>query len=156
MDTKKLFDFIQKAGRSTYATSGADSTSYEEGGFKTLRYTEGDYEYIDTYTGFFRSRGQEIVRLKGQPVWIASYGGGMVEENFDFAMETFGFLKKAFLTDEPQFQTFRGPQSLKEGDWEYKYKQDGDIQEFSGYEEIYFKGKLVFYHRMIGGIIKQK
>ena len=71
-------------------------------------------------------------------------------------METFGFLKKAFLTDEPQFQTFRGPQSLKEGDWEYSYKQEGDIEEFTGYEEIRHQGKLVFFHRMIGGVISQK
>lgn len=156
MDTKKLFTFIQKAGRSTYASSGVYSTSYNEGGFKILRFNEGDYEYIDTYTGFFRSRGQEVVRFKGQPVWIASYGGGMVEENEALAMQTFGFLKKAFLADEPQFQTCRGPQSLKEGDWEYSYKQEGDIEEFSGYEEIYFKGKLVFYHRMIGGLVVNK
>ena len=152
----QLFTFIQKAGRSTYATSGVDSTSYDEGGFKILSYKEGDYEYVDTYTGFFRSRGQEVVRYKGQPVWIASYGGGMVEENADLAIETFAFLKKAFLTDEPQFQTFRGPQNLKEGDWEYSYKQEGDIEEFTGYEEILHKGKLVFFHRMIGGVVKPK
>lgn len=156
IDLNQLFAFIQKAGRSTYATSGVDSTSYDEGGFKILSFTEGDYEYIDTYTGFFRSRGQEVVRFKGKPVWIASYGGGMVEENEALAMETFGFLKKAFLTDEPQFQTFRGPHSLKEGDWEYSYKQEGEIEEFTGYEEIRHQGKLVFFHRMIGGVITQK
>ncbi len=156
IELDKLYLFIQKAGRSTYASSGVESITYDKNGFKELNFTEGDYTYKDSYAGFFKSRGMEIVTYKNQPVWTMSYGGGMLEENEELALQTFGFLKKAFLTDEPKFQTFRGPSSLKEGDWEYSYKQDGDIKEFSGYEEISFKGKRVFFHRTIGGLVVNK
>lgn len=156
IDKDYLYKFIQKAGRSTYATSGVESVSYDKNGFKELNFKEGDYLYKDTYTGFFRSRGMEIVTLKNTPIWSASYGGGMMVDGADFAIKTFDFLKLAFLTDEAGFQTFRGPHLLQKDKWVYKYKQDGDIEEFSGYEEIYFEEKLVFFHRMIGGLIKQK
>lgn len=152
-DLNQLYAFIQKAGRSTYATSGVDSTSYDESGCKVLKYSEGDYHYTDTYTGFFKSRGQEVVRHNDTPIWIASYGGGMTVEDKELALATFGFLKKAFLTDDAAMQSFRGPRSLKDGDWTYTYQQEGDITEFSGYEEIHHKGKLVFFHRIIGGLV---
>lgn len=156
IDKNRLYDFIKKAGRVTYATSGVESVTYDKNGFKELNFTEGDYSYRDTYTGFFRSRGIEIVTYKNEPVWVASYGGGMLKEDADFALETFHFLKQAFLTDEVDFQTFRGPHHFEHDKWGYKYEQEGDIEEFTGSEEIYFDNKLVFFHRIIGGLIKQK
>jgi hypothetical protein len=156
IDKNRLYDFIKKAGRSTYAASGVESVNYDKNGFKELSFAEGDYSYKDTYTGFFRSRGIEIVTYKNNPVWVASYGGGMLKGDADFALQTFEFLKKAFLTDEVGFQTFRGPHQFEQEKWRYKYDQDGDIEEFSGYEEIYFDNKLVFFHRIIGGLVKQK
>jgi len=156
IDKNQLFDFIKKAGRSTYAVSGVESVKYDKNGFKELNFSENDYSYKDTYTGFFRSRGIEIVTCKNKPVWVASYGGGMIKEDFDLAMQTFIFLKEAFLTDETGFQTFRGPHQFRQDQWQYKYKQEGSIEEFSGYEEIFFDNELVFFHRIIGGFIKPK
>lgn len=156
MNTQLLFAFIQKAGRETYAASGVESTSYAADGFKTLRFTEGDFEYTDTYTGFYKSRGQEIVRYHDTPVWMASYGGGMTVADPDLAVQTFGFLKQAFLTEDSTFQSFRGPAHLTQGDWSYTYTQEGTIEEFSGYEEIKHKNVLVFLHRIIGGVVQQK
>lgn len=156
IDKNRLYDFIKKAGRITYATSGVESVNYDKNGFKELNFTEGDYSYKDTYTGFFRSRGIEIITYKNNPVWVASYGGGMMRDDADFAMKTFDFLKKAFLTDEAGFQTFRGPHHFRQDKWRYKYDQKGDIEELSGHEEIYFDNKLAFFHRIIGGLVKQK
>jgi len=152
----QLYAFIQKAGRATYAASGVESVKYDNNGFKELNFTENDYAYKDTYTGFFRSRGSEIVSHKNVPIWVASYGGGMMKEDADLAMQTFSILKKAFLTDEIGFQTFRGPHLFQQDKWRYTYKQQGDIEEFSGHEEIYFDDKLVFFHHIIGGLVKQK
>src|SRR3989344_6945668 len=136
IDKNHLYNFIQKAGRITYASSGVESVTYDKNGFKELNFSENDYSYKDTYTGFFRSRGIEIVTCKNKPVWVASYGGGMIKEDFDLAMQTLIFLKEAFLTDETGFQTFRGPHQFRQDQWQYKYKQEGSIEEFSGYEEI--------------------
>ncbi len=131
MDNDQLYSFIVKAFRSTYATSGVESVQFEKDGFKVLNYGEGEYSYKDSYTGFFRSRGMIIVNFKNQPVWTCAYGGGMVEENTDLAFKTFDFLKKAFLTDEQGFQTFRGPHKYTSDNWDYKYNQEGDVKELT-------------------------
>ena len=149
-----LREFVFRAAAATYAGGGKEETNPQRPGFKELVYCEGNWNYRDSYTGFYRARGMEVVRHKDIPVWIASYGGGMMTGKENLAKATYSFLKKAMLGKDPNIFSARGPQTFKNGDYEYKYIQDGDIEEFNGYEEIYFKGDLVFFHRIIGGIIK--
>lgn len=154
MDLNKLQDFLLKASAVTYAGGGKEEESPQRPGFKELVYTEDGWNYRDSYTGFYRARGMEVVQHKDIPVWTASYGGGMIEGKEDMAGEIYKFLKKAMLAKDPNIYSARGPQFFKDGDYEYRYSQDGGIEEFNGYEEIYLKGELVFFHRIIGGIIK--
>ncbi|OGE18157.1 hypothetical protein A3F00_04050 [Candidatus Daviesbacteria bacterium RIFCSPHIGHO2_12_FULL_37_11] len=79
------------------------------------------------------------MRFKEKPVWASMYGGGMLNGKEELADKTFDFLKKAMSIDEEDFLSLRGPRELKDGEWRYKYDQDGDIFEFSGYEEIYYQ-----------------
>ena len=153
---KELYEFIDRAGKETYAGGGIPEEEPERSGFIELVYHDGDFLYRDSYTGYYRSRGMEVVRYKGEIVWTSSYGGGMVEGKEDLAHEAFGFLKKAMSADEEGFESFRGPHEFEEQDWKYSFDQEGDVSEFSGYEEIYHKGELVFFHRIIGGIVKNK
>lgn len=150
--SKQLFDFIDKAGKATWVGGGKE-VNPERKDFHELEFKEGNFYYRDSYTGHYRSRGMELVRHKSKPVWAALYGGGMVDGKEDLANETFEFLKKAMSRDEEGFESFRGPHKFEEADWKYSYEQTGDIFEFNGYEEIYFKNKLVFFHRIIGGVI---
>ena len=154
MDLNKLQKFIQKAGEATYAGGGKEEENPERPRFKELVFIEGDWNYRDSYTGFFRARGMEVVRFQNSPIWTASYGGGMITGKEDLAKITYTFLKKAMLTKDPTKYSARGPQHFTDGDFEYHYAQDGNIEEFSGYEEIFYQGDLVFFHRIIGGIIK--
>jgi len=156
MDRERLFNFINKAGEATYAGGGALVESPERPDFKELIYEEGELSYRDSYTGHSRSRGMEVVRENGVPIWASMYGGGMVEGKEEMSSETFGFLKKALSATESGFRSFRGPHELEDGDWKYTYTQEGNIDEFNGYEEIHFKGELVFYHRIVGGNIRHK
>lgn len=155
MDLNKLQEFIHKAGAATYAGGGKPEKAPERKGFTELIYQDGDFSYRDSYTGFIRSRGMEVVRYKNTPVWSSLYGGGMAEGNEKLANETFNFLVKCLIANK-DFDSFRGPDNLKEDGWEYKYQQQGNVEEFNGYEEIYFQGNLVFFHRIIGGTIKSK
>lgn len=154
--SRRLFDFINRAGKATYVVGGKREEKPERDGFIEWVYSEGDFEYRDSFTGYYRSRGMEVVREKGVPVWSSMYGGGMIEGREDLAERTFDFLKKAMSADEEDFDSFRGPQNFIDEDWEYRYKQEGDINEFHGYEEIHHKGEMVFWHRIIGGKVKHK
>ena len=148
----ELSRFIHKAAAATYAGGGQYDKQPERAGFKELVYSAGDFSYRDSYTGYTRSRGMEVVRYKNTPVWTSLYGGGMIEGKEKLADETFNFLKKCMMANK-DFESFRGPRNLKDGDWEYKYTQEGDMEEFNGYEEIHYQGELVFFHRVIGGLV---
>jgi len=151
---KNLYEFIVKASAATYAGGAKPEKRPERSGFLELVFREGDFYYRDSYTGFCRSRGMEVVRFKGKPIWSSSYGGGMVKGKEKLAEKTFNFLKTAMLAKDISFQSFRGPKLLKEGDWKYQYQQSGNVEEFSGYEKIFYKNQLVFFHKIIGGEIK--
>ena len=153
MDLNKLQKFIQKAVGATYAGGGKEEDNPERQGFKELVYTDGDWNYRDSYTGFFRARGMEVIRHKNIPVWTASYGGGMITGKENMAKATHIFLKKAMLAKDPEKYSARGPHHFTDGNYEYSYTQDGGIEEFNGYEEICLKGEPVFFHRIIGGTI---
>lgn len=151
--TQELFAFIDRAGKATWASGGAKESQPQRPDYNELVYVEGELEYRDSYTGAFRSWGTEVVRYQGVPIWNCLYGGGMIEGKEHLADETYAVLKKALRTDEDTFQSMRGPAALQEGDWLYSYTQEGDVSEFHGYEEIRYKGDLVFFHRTIGGKI---
>lgn len=149
----ELSAFIEKAGKATYAAGGGLTDQIERLGFIELIYIEGDFSYRDSYTGYYRSRGTEVVRYKNQPIWSTAYGGGIVKGKEGLVKITFQFLKKVMLAKPEGSGLFRGPTSFTDEDWVYRYKQDGDIEEFFGFEEIQKSGEKVFYHRIIGGTI---
>jgi len=156
---KELNKFLGKASLATYAGSGKEADT-QVPGFHELEFREGPWYYRDSYTGFFQSWGREIVWHDERPFWIQLYGGGMVEEfqnNTEFALETFQFLKKAMSEGEKTeaFQP-RGPKHFEEGDWEYQCEWTGYITKFKGNEKILLKGKVVFTHDFFGGLVKSE
>lgn len=153
VNSQKLFAFIDRAGKATYAGGGKPVPNPQRPGFNELVYKEAPWVYRDSYTGFTRSGGQEIVYYKDKPVWWSGYGGGMTAGNKSLAGETFSFLKTCLSQDEPGFDSLRGPRKFVQGDWKYAYNQEGDVTDFYGLEQIYCKDKLVFFHRAVGGIL---
>ncbi len=156
IDTLSLYQFLIRASSATYAGGGIYENTPERPGFAELVYQEGPWYYRDSYTGFYRSSGTEIIRYENRPVWTSGYGGGMVAGSEFLADQTFAFLKQAMLRKDPSFDSVRGPRSFKQLDWEYSYSQTGGITEFSGSETISHKGKTVFTHKTIGGLVIDK
>jgi hypothetical protein len=154
--TIELNKFLGRASKATYASGGGAVSDPWRKGFKELEYTEGEWYYRDSYTGYLRSWGQEVVWYQGQPFWTCLYGGGMVDSRMDegFAKETFTFFKKALSAGEKEndFQP-RGPNTFKDGEWNYQCKVAGDIKKFSGDESISYQGTIVFTHEFEGGLV---
>jgi hypothetical protein len=155
----RLNDFLIKAGLATYA-GGGQYTQTDKKGFLDLEYREGDFYYRDSFAGYLASHGQETVWYQDKPVWMCSYAGGMRgsrTNDADFADVTFEFLKKAMQAGEKgEVFQHRGPQNLKDGEWEYKNICSGDISNFKGHEEMLYKGEVVFEHDYFGGVLKDR
>ena len=157
LDIGQLERFLVKAKTQTYAGDGKEIQP-QRPGFKELEFKEGDWEYRDSYAGFFLAPGQEIVRFQGIPIWAMAYNGGMFGKyhgDIDFAKQTFAFLKKALLKIE-ESRPFRGPECLEEGDWVYVDESVGHTTGFQGEENILYKGENVFKQMYLGGIIVPK
>ncbi len=152
----QLKAFLAKATKATYAGSGAKLEITQRPGFIELEFTEPPYYYRDSYAGFIRSIGQEVVWYDDKPFWSMAYGGGMTSGDYnpELAYQTFGFLKKAMSTgkDGNVFQP-RGPNIFTDGDWRYESDWDGGISGFKGSEKISLNNRIVFTHDFHGGVI---
>lgn len=158
-DTQFLTDlnrFHGLATKATYASVKGVDIEPQRKGFRELEYSEGDWYYRDSYTGFLRSWGQEVIYYQNKPVWTCLYGGGMEPDNMQepFALETFSFLKKALSSGDKthQFQP-RGPEEFNDNAWQYECDVQGDISVFDGLETITFQDVVVFTHRFHGGLV---
>ena len=152
----QLYEFLKKAMAHCYAGKGKPVKDPQRPGFIEYQYSQGDWEYRDSYSGWLRSWGSEVVYFQSKPVWVCSYGGGVTEDNRDQTRYIFKILKKILIQKPAEFRSVRGPNKVKLGEWTYNYKQTGDLDQFFGLEEITFRKKIKFTHRVIGGLIKQK
>jgi hypothetical protein len=159
LDLGELTQFLLRARKQGWAGSGQKViVGPQRPGFKEFYYKERNWEYTDSYTGYYYAPGQEVVRFKDIPVWNMAYNGGMTPEyhgRLKFSKEVNVFLKKALLKVESE-KPFRGPTWFVEGDFEYLNHSEGDISNFKGTERIMHCGKEVFKQDYIGGLIIHK
>lgn len=149
-ETINFSDFLLKAKINTYAGNGPKSLPTRPHS-KDLTYQEGDYLYIDSYLGTDDFVGEEVVWHEGKIFWGMNYYGKCLEEEIPEGMTN--FLKEA-LKKPSTIMPLRGPKYFKQGDFKYKCSYDGDLDCFSGEEEIFYKGKKVYFLMFHGGILK--
>ena len=160
IDLKKLAKFLVKAKKATYASINKMKIEAERPMHDELEFSEGDFYYRDSYSGFFQAPGMEEVRLvkNGATIWTMAYSGGMLskyQKDAEFAKQTFTLLKKA-LSSVNEKIPYRGPKNMINGDWEYVNNVKGDIKRFLGHEKIFYKKKEVFSQDYIGGLVIEK
>jgi len=147
----KIFKFLVKAKKSTYASNGELGEKKLPDGTKELTYSEKDMFYRDRYTGFNPFSGQEIVFDNKKAIWSMNYYGKCF--SLIMSKKIYSFLKKA-LFQVNEKHPFRGPKMFKEGNWKYINNVNGDIKDFDGREEIYYKGKKIYELKYHGGKLK--
>lgn len=148
-----LKQFILEASKNTYASGDENIKKKEKDNSTTIVYEKGNYKYHDNYFGGEPYGGREVVFYKSKPVWMMIYYGWVVEgvEN----SEVYGILTKA-LSNVTLDMPYRGPKEFVDGDLKYVNTLDGDVENFSGEEEI-FKGDILLYTaRYMGGLVDRR
>lgn len=145
-----LKDFLIRAKKNTYAGDGPKSLPSRPHS-KDLNYHEGDYLYIDSYLGGSDFIGEEVVWHQGRILWGMNYYGKSIDGQDQEVL--IDFLKQA-LRNLPESMPLRGPEYFKQGNFEYRCKYIGNMEHFSGEEEILYMGKKVYFLIFHGGIIK--
>lgn len=151
MELKNLAEFIVKANRATYASGDSSLAKKETDSSTTLTFAEGDWSYHDNYFGGEPFGGREVVHYQGKPVFIMTYYGFVFESVTD-PKPIYETLQAA-LRLLPLEAPYRGPKSFINGEYEYKNSYVGEIARFSGKEEIYYNGTLVYEASYMGGVV---
>lgn len=142
------------AKKQAYASTSSKPKKTKDGG-KTYKIKQGDLMYVDTYFGNLVDCGQERVYLNGKVIWVMAYRGGIYDKYQHFHNEAFNFLKKC-ISKMPKNFPARGPRRLKIGKFRYENSWQGNIEGFTGEENIYLDGKKICFRNYIGGLIKNK
>ena len=144
--------FLLKAKLKTYATGGEGNERDLEDGAREMSYREGEFFYRDRSFGFNPFAGQEVVWQNDLVVWAMNYYGMVTDESVSPG-DVYRFLQKAMQQIGAE-RPFRGPHEFHEGDYLYQDSSEGDLNDFSGEETIFFQKKLVYLLVYHGGKVR--
>lgn len=145
----EFLNFLLDAKLHGYASAGErDEAKLEDGG-KRLTYRAGELLYKDIYYGNDPFMGEELVFKNGVAIWGMNYYGLVLDPSAP-AGEVYRFLQQAMRQVGAE-RPFRGPDRLQDGDWEYRDASQGDLERFSGEENILYRGRLVYRLTYHGG-----
>lgn len=146
---KNTLQFLIKSRQRTYA-SGMKAEVVNAAKIYVIK--EGDLEYRDSYYDqHLIFQGQEILLQNNIPIWSTSYRGAAIEGSNP--SEVFAVLQK-FIKEYADKVRFGEIVEKPEGDYNYICKGDGELNEFTGREEVLQNNKLVHWMEYFGGEIK--
>lgn len=153
IDPKQLADFLDEANKSTYANKDAPKASPSRLKSEDYHFEKDDLAYHDTYFGSRDFTGEEVVYKDNEPVWGLNYYGYILSEATN-EKELYGFLREALIQEYSDIISVRGPKNHQQSDWEYNNSTEGELDRFTGTEEIYRAGVLVYKCHYHGGFVE--
>lgn len=143
---KKFLIACNKAG---YAGGEEKKWIKETDGSTTIPFKLGEWESHDNFFGGEPYGGRTVVFYKNKPVWIIVYYGWVLEGVKPDSVYT--ILREALMR-MPEDAPFRGPKTYKS----YSNTWVGDVDRFSGEEQIKQSEKLVYKANYMGGWVDMR
>lgn len=144
--------FIVKAKAATYVGSGVKSSSTRQGSHD-LRFSEGEFSYLDSYFGGTDFIGEEVVYYRGEPVWAMNYYGRILLPELINVVEAGQIIKESLSVMYLEGR-FLGGFSYQLGESRYEDTNEGDFRSFIGREWVTRGGQRVYELDYHGGLIK--
>jgi hypothetical protein len=157
MDNELLQDlnsFIVRAKSTTYVGSGEHAPACRPGSHD-LKFSDGDWSYLDSYFGGRDFIGEEVVYYQGKPVWAMNYYGHILQPELIMPAQA-GQVIKDSLSRLYTEGRFLGGFQFPHEEFTYIDTNEGDATSFRGREFISRGGETVyelFYH---GGLILEE
>lgn len=153
MDKASLKQFLLDCNKAGYAGGEEKEWIKEPDGSTTIPFTKGSWRMNDNFFGGEPYGGREIVFFEEKPVWMMVYYGWVVEGAE--SNPVYGVLRNA-LSQMPEDYPYRGPKEYKEGEFIYTNSWEGEVDRFSGEEQIKQGGKLIYKANYLGGLVDQR
>lgn len=154
MDIKRLKKFLIETKKGGYGTGDNEKWIKEKDNSTTIPFESGDWRMHDNFFGGEPWGDKEVIFFKEKPVWIIVMYG-LVDSSFNDFKRSISFYKKALL-NQPEDLPLRGTKLFQEEDFIYKNKTEGNLENFSGEEEIYKDKKRIYKMNYIGGLVDQR
>lgn len=152
VSAKRIGAFLHAANKNTYVNAKAAKSESSRAGSHDYHFEDGLFIYHDTYFGNREFMGEEVIYHAGRPIWGANYYGTMLDDDMEEATMA-AFLRKALMQEYTDVIPVRGPKAFVEGEWSYRFAPMGNLDRFTGVEEIAHLGKIVFRLQIHGGFI---
>jgi hypothetical protein len=146
-----LNTFIVHAKSVSYVGNGQPVSSCRPGSHD-LKFTDGDWAYLDSYFGGRDFIGEEVVYFKGKPVWAENYYGRILRSDLITPAQAGQVIKASLSKMYSEGRFLGGFEYLHEG-FLYTDANEGGLVSFRGQESISWSGETayeLFYH---GGLI---
>jgi len=148
---ENLKEFLCEARRNTYAANNNPIDNPRLLASTQLEFRRGDYSYRDIYfDAEKRFIGQEIIYQDLKPIWGMNYIGtaqgaplGKIETAF-LRESLFKLAEKCRLGENCEYE---------KREFKYQDQGQGNLEEFSGKEEIFSNGKNIYKLNYQGGLI---
>jgi hypothetical protein len=153
MDKEGLRQFLVASNEAGYAGGKSKEWIHEADHSVTIPFEKGSWKSHDNFFGGEPYGGRTVVFYEGNPTWIMVYYGWVAE-----GQETgpvYGILRGA-LKQMPEDYPFRGPKEYKEGEFTYTNAWKGDVERFSGEEQITKGEEVIYKANYRGGLVDQR
>lgn len=151
-DINELNTFIVRAKAVTYIGDGQQVAPCRSGSHD-LRFSDGKWEYHDSYFGGSDFIGEEVVYFDGKPVWAMNYYGRILRDDLLTAAQA-GQMIKASLSQMYREERFLGGFEHVETDLTYVDASEGNTDSFRGREFIRREQEIAYELVYHGGLIK--
>lgn len=153
MDNRTLKQFLVDSNNAGYAGGKPKKWIHEDDGSTTIPFEKGSWKSHDNFFGGEPYGGRTVVFFEAKPVWIMVYYGWIIEgQETDPVYE----ILRGALKQMPEDYPFRGPKEFKDGEFIYTDTWNGDVERFSGEEQITKGGELIYKADYLGGLVDQR
>ena len=154
MNLAELKEFLVASNKAGYAGGEEKLWIKESDGSTTIPFEKGEWRSVDNFFGGEPYGGRVVVFHKDQPVWMMVYYGFVTEGTE--VDPVYGILRNALMR-MPEEAPFRGPNEYKEGELTYSNNWTGEVDKYSGEEQIVDNNqKLVYKANYFGGVVDQR
>jgi hypothetical protein len=151
-DIDELTAFIVRAKAATYVGDGEQVAPCRSGSHD-LRFSDGKWEYHDSYFGGADFIGEEVVYFDEKPVWAMNYYGRILRHDLLTGAQA-GQMIKTSLSGMYQQGRFLGGFEHMENDLTYADSSQGNADSFQGREFIRRAQETAYELDYHGGLIR--
>lgn len=153
MHKEELRQFLLDSNKAGYAGGEEKKWIKEADGSTTIPFQKGEWKSHDNFFGGEPYGGRVVVFHENKAYWMMVYYG-WVAEGMDNNL-VYGVLRNA-LKQMPEDAPFRGPNEYKQEDFTYSNSWTGDIERYSGQEQIRQGDKLIYQANYMGGLVDKQ